>query len=125
MANYVSLENLEVYKLARRLSVLGWEIYGSLELSTKRIMGDQFIRSTDSIGANIAEGYGRFHFLDKVRFYYNARGSLIESMHWFDLVEERIGLDKIYKTNYLQIYKEIRLALNGLIKSTMKAKNNS
>ncbi|GIV44793.1 MAG: hypothetical protein KatS3mg035_1916 [Bacteroidia bacterium] len=31
-------------------------------------MGDQFVRATDSIGANIAEGYGRFHYLEKLKF---------------------------------------------------------
>jgi len=43
-------------------------------------MGDQFIRSIDSITANIAEGFGRFHFLDRRKFYYNARGSLLEAI---------------------------------------------
>lgn len=79
MANkYILLKNLEVYKLARMLSEIGWEAYNSLDWQTKKTIGDQFIESTDSAGANIAEGYGRFHYLDKIKFYYNARGSLTE-----------------------------------------------
>ncbi len=31
-------------------------------------MGDQFIKSIDSVGANIADGYGRFHYLDRINF---------------------------------------------------------
>lgn len=67
------LENLEVYKLARKLSLISWEIYQSLDWQNKKIIGNQFISSIDSIGANIAEGYGRFHYLDKIKFLYNAK----------------------------------------------------
>ena len=84
------LNDLEVYKLARELSKIGWEIYQNLNWQTKKIMGDQFIESTDSVGANIAEGYGRFHYLDKIKFYYNSRASLIEcNEHWIELLKER------------------------------------
>jgi four helix bundle protein len=44
------------------------------------IIGSQFITAINSIGANIAEGYGRFHYLDKNKFMYNARGSLMENI---------------------------------------------
>ena len=37
--------------------------------------------SIGSIGSNLAEGYGRFHYLDRNKFNYNARGSLIEALH--------------------------------------------
>ena len=53
-------------------------------------MGDQFIEAVDSVGANIAEGYGRFHYLDRIKFYYNSRASLIEcNEHWIELLKER------------------------------------
>ena len=76
---YIQLKNLEVYKLARELSSIAWDIYKSLDWRDKKIMGDQFISSTDSFGANIAEGYTRYHFLDKIKFLYNARASLVEA----------------------------------------------
>lgn len=66
--NYLTLDNLEVYKLARQLSKEAWKIYKKLDWQIRKIIGDQFIRATDSIGANIAEGYGRYHFLDKIKF---------------------------------------------------------
>ena len=61
---YIVLKDLEVYRLARELSSMGWDIYDKLDWQDRKTMGDQFIRSTDSVGANIAEGYGRFHYLD-------------------------------------------------------------
>lgn len=121
---YLLLENLKVYRLARELSAISWKVYEPLEWRIKKIMGDQFIESTDSIGANIAEGYGRFHYLDKVKFYYNARGSLLESRHWRDLLVERKFINAIDRNKYLAIYRELGLGLNGLIKSAMDARNN-
>lgn len=121
---YLSLDKLEAYKLSRALSQCSWETYEALNWEIKKIIGNQFITSVDSVGANVAEGYGRFHYLDKVKFYYNARGSLLESRHWLDLLEERKFTDKEGKTRFLHIYKELRLVLNGLIKSAMEAKKS-
>ncbi len=48
------------------------------------------IQSIDSVGANIAEGYARYHYLDRIKFYYIARASLSEGAgHWIDLGFER------------------------------------
>lgn len=63
---YITLEKLEAYQLARELSRIAWEIYIELPYEVKWKTGLQFVDSTDSVGANIAEGYGRFHYLDKV-----------------------------------------------------------
>lgn len=122
---YLSLDRLEIYKRARELSSISWIIYESLEWQIKKILGDQFIESTDSVGANIAEGYGRFHYLDKVKFYYNSRGSLLESRHWFDLLVERKLVKQEYIKTYLEIYTELRPGLNALIRSTMIRKKNN
>jgi len=65
---YIKLFDLEVYKIAREISEVVWGIYGSLSWQEKKILGDQYIESADSIGANIAEGYGRFHYPTKSNF---------------------------------------------------------
>jgi len=89
MENYISLGNLEVYKTAIKISGESWVIYERFDWHTKKIMGDQWIEATDSMGANVAEGYGRFHYLDRIKFYYNSRGSLFETKHWLFLLKER------------------------------------
>jgi four helix bundle protein len=83
------LEDLEIYTLSRQISRDAWELYRVFSWEVKKVLGDQFISAIDSISANIAEGWGRFHFLDRNRFNYNARGSLVESIHWVDLLIER------------------------------------
>jgi len=124
MNKFIPLKELEVYKLARKLSKLGWEVYQEMDWQTKKIIGEQFISSLDSIGANIAEGYGRYHYLDQIKFYYNARGSLRESCeHWLELLKER----KIIKERNYQkmktIAQDLSVKLNNFIASTYKQKN--
>jgi len=93
--DYIQLQNLDVYKLSRELSRVGWESYERLDWQDKKIMGDQLIEAIDSIGANIAEGYKRYHYLDKTKFYYNARASVSEACdHWLELLYERGRIDK-------------------------------
>lgn len=123
--NYLELQDLEVYKLSREYSKLAWRIYQPLDWQKKKIIGDQLITSVDSVGASIAEGYGRFHYLDKNKFYYNARGSLLESGHWFGLFFER-GI--IFKEEFQEIKnlrEKILFKLNILIKSQYNNKKVS
>ncbi len=107
MKDYVKLGDLAVYKLAYNLSNHAWKIFDRFAWQDKKIIGDQFIRSVDSVGANIAEGYGRFHYLDRIKFYYNSRGSLLESKHWTLLLKNRSKITNdefkvlIYKLNSL------------------------
>lgn len=124
MGKYIELKNLEVYKLAREISKLSWEIYEKLNWQAKKIIGDQFIESMDSIGANIAEGYGRFHYLDKIKFYYNARGSLLEAEHWTALLNERKLAGRDILLVLYRKFRQLNIKLNRFINSTFKAKEN-
>jgi len=120
---YIKLEDLEVYKLARELSKMGWAIYSKMTWQTRKIIGDQFIESIDSIVANIAESYGRYHYLDRIRFLYNSRGSLLESInHWLSLMEEREIISKEEFTNVKMISDKLSLKLNNYIQSIYNSK---
>lgn len=114
----MDLRDLEVYKLAREISQDAWEIYKEMDWQTKKVIGDQFITASDSISANIAEGFGRFHYLDRNKFNYNARGSLIETLHWTDLLKERELIeDQTYKTLSVKLRK-LMIKLNNYISTT-------
>lgn len=75
----------------------------------------QIRRSALSISANIAEGYGRKHTLDKINFYYNARGSLTETQSHLEYAkkvgyikkEEAVMLDETLERLYHEINKII------------------
>jgi len=112
------LKDLEIYKISRKISKKAWKIYERSNWEDKKIMGDQWIESIDSIGANIAEGFGRFHYLDKNKFNYNARGSLLEAIHWTELLEERKKLNTDEIAFFASEFEELHLKLNSYIKST-------
>jgi four helix bundle protein len=115
------LEDLVVYHLALEISRLAWAIYNKLPKEQQYSQGRQFIDAADSIGANIAEGYGRYHYKDSLKFYYNSRGSLYETKHWITLINQReiITNETYIEMKYL-IEKE-QLKLNNFINS-IKAK---
>ena len=122
---YIKLKDLEVYTLAREISRVGWEIYEKLSWQDKKVMGDQFIESTDSVGANIAEGYKRFHYLDKIKFYYNARASLAEcAEHWVELLLERKKVRNDEYARYAEIAGKLSVKLSNFISGTYKAKEH-
>ncbi len=122
--NYIKLGDLDVYVLAIKLSDIAWAIYEKMDWQIKKIIGDQFIEAIDSIGANIAEGYGRFHYKDRVKFYYNARGSLTESKHWILLLFRRKIINKTEYKKLLTQTEKIHKKLNSHINSCYKSLNN-
>lgn len=121
---YIELKDLDAYKLSREYSNKCWRIYRKLNWELRKIIGNQMITSVDSVGANIAEGYGRFHYLDKNKFYYNARGSLLESGHWIGLLFERNIIKEEEHFELIELKEKINAKTNGLIKSQYNRKNN-
>ena len=73
-----SFEDLDCWKMAREVREIVRQIVGGLPNEEKYRLGDQLTRASRSITANIAEGYGRFHYLDSSKFFSNARGSTYE-----------------------------------------------
>jgi len=117
---YIKLGDLDIYKQSVELSSIVWNKYKQMDWQIKKIIGDQYIRATDSIGANIAEGYGRFHYKDRIRFYYNARGSLTETKHWTLLLYQRKMLNQTEYNSTLHKLDFIHKKLNTYISSCYK-----
>jgi len=74
------------------------------------------VRSADSIGANIAEGFGRYHFKENKNFCYLSRGSLVETKGWIKKAKTRKLISKIQHTDYANKLSIIHLKLNTYIK---------
>jgi four helix bundle protein len=75
-------------------------------------VGIQLVRSADSIGANIAEAFGRWHRADQRRLLLVARGSLQETEHWVGLAQDRGLLSEDAGAEL----PELGRILNGLIR---------
>ena len=82
MTKYLQIDDVIAYKKAHDLSNYVWDIATKWNILAQKTIGVQFIRSTDSISANMAEGFGRQTRNDKVKFYYYARASVYESLDW-------------------------------------------
>lgn len=66
----------EVWKQSSKIRVWISSLAKQFPGEEKYRLADQIIRSSRSIGNNIAEGHGRFHYQDNIRFCIMARGSL-------------------------------------------------
>lgn len=86
---YLNLSKIEAYVQAYRLSNEIWEMVSKWEKFERWTVGIQITRSADSIAANIAEGFGRYHKKDKIRFYRYSFGSMEETRHWSDKTRDR------------------------------------
>lgn len=84
----------------------------------------QIRRAVSSITGNIAEGYGRYHYKDKTRFYTIARGSSAEVQNYLIIAKDLnfITDDEFDKIKVLS-YEGYKL-ICGLMQSTNKFKAN-
>jgi four helix bundle protein len=115
---YLKLNDIDAYKRAFHLSNKVWSIVILWEYFPKNTVGSQFVRSVDSISANIAEGFGRYSKKDKIKFYRIAIGSLKESLDWNEKSKYRgIILEADYN-EILQDLNRLHLEINQLIKYT-------
>ena len=80
----MKLEDLQVYQLSMEVGETVWRIVDGWSYFGKDTIGKQLVRASDSIAANIGEGFGRFHFKDAKKFAYYSRGSLFESKIWIE-----------------------------------------
>ena len=72
-------EDLDCWKASREVRLfVAREVVPVLPKDEKFRLSAQILDAARSITANIAEGYGRFHYLDNSKFCSNARGSCTE-----------------------------------------------
>ncbi len=86
---------------------------------------DQVVRAVRSASANIAEGYGRYHYQENIQFCRQARGSLYELLDHFTVaLDERYINQSKFEEFRTQILESVKI-LNGYIKYLRKEKKNS
>ena len=117
------LKKLQVWVRAKGYAVKIYkQVLHLLPPEEKWNLNQQLRRSSLSISANIAEGYGRFYYQDNVRFCYNARGSLEETLsHLIFCLEVDFIPESLYKELESE-GEEIEKMLNGYIAFLKKSK---
>lgn len=95
-----TFEDLKILRSAEEISDSIWKRVVEWDDFAKDVVGKQIAKSADSIGANIAESFGRFNYGEKLQFLYYARGSLFETKYWLNRTKTR-GL---LHSNEVQVY---------------------
>ena len=119
-----NFEKLEIYQLAEKLADEIWYIVEKWQYFEKDTVGKQIVRSADSIGANIAEGNGRYNYKDNQRFIRIARGSLNETRHWLRRAYNRNLLTREEIAKLKPIIEDLTPKLNGYLRYLKNTSTN-
>ncbi|MBW1981815.1 MAG: four helix bundle protein [Deltaproteobacteria bacterium] len=119
-----TLEDLECWKCCREVRLfVAKEVVAILPREERFRLGDQLIKAARSSTANIAEGYGRFHYMDNAKFCSNARGSCWEVLdHLITAYDEGLISAEILSRGRDLVHQAIK-HLNGYMKYLQRAAN--
>lgn len=112
----LQLEDLEVYIDANLIADEIWSLVSKWDYFQKDTIGKQIVKSSDSIGANISEGYGRYFHKENLQFCYYSRGSLYETKTWLLKAYNRALISEEKYTELNNKASALQKKLNGYIK---------
>jgi len=113
---FQTFEDLEVYKAAREFRKAMYSVNRRLPDFEKYGLGSQIRRAAVSLTNNIAEGHGRFHYPDQIRFFLHSRGSLEELVDDLNVCEDEEYLSSVEVQNFKEQAKGVLKLLNGYIR---------
>ena len=112
--------DLEAWECAHQLTLRIYEITRNFPHDELYGIISQLRRAATSVTANIAEGFSRYHFKDKINFYYHARGSVSEVESFFFVARDLHYIRPDQFAEICQLAISVRRLINGLIKSIDK-----
>src|SRR5215216_2342196 len=112
-----TFEDLRVLKSAEEITDSIWKIVVQWDEFAKDVVGKQITRSADSVGANIAESFGRFNFGEKLQFLYYSRGSIFETKYWLNRTRVRGLMKPDEVQGYVNRLTELARQLNSFASS--------
>ncbi len=113
-------DDLEVWHKANEFLMKIYDICEGFPKEEKYLLKRQLIDSASSIGANIAEGFGRYHYQENIQFLRIARGSAAESKNHIIVARNRAYITTQEFESLVEDSRIIRVMLNKLIKATQK-----
>jgi len=112
------LEDLRILKTVEEIADAVWKQVVVWDEFAKDVVGKQITRAVDSVGANIAESYGRFNYGEKLQFLYYSRGSLFETKYWLNraLARNLMKTDEMkgYATRLSDVARQLNTFANSL-----------
>ena len=117
--------DIEAWKLARKLRTAVYRVIKKLPVEERYDLASQLRRAAISCTANIAEGYGRFHFQENVQFCRISRGSIYETQdHLITCLDNEYIAKDEYKSIWDLTENAIRV-LDGYIRYLKKLHDRS
>ena len=113
---FQTFEDLETYKSARGFRKTMYAVSRRLPAFEKFELASQIRRASVSLTNNIAEGHGRFHYLDQIRFVLQARGSLEELIDDLNVCEDEKYLPPAEITELKQGGWHVLKLINGYLR---------
>jgi four helix bundle protein len=123
LAVFKHFYELPVYKVCRNFRKEVSVLAKSFPKEERFLLTAQILDATRSITANIAEGFGRFHYQENIQFCRQSRGSLTETMEHLITAYDETYIDKITLENFNKKYKHCLKELNTYIKYLKTAKS--
>jgi len=123
-----SFRDLEVYQLARQLSLEIFKTSKSFPKEEMYSLTDQIRRSSRSVSAQIAEAWAKRrykkHFISKLT---DADGEQQETQHWIETALDCGYITAIHSKDLLERYASVGRMLNSMINKadSFCSKNNS
>lgn len=115
---YLTIDKIDAYVASFNMSNKVWHTVLKWENFEQRTVGQQLVRACDSISANIAEGFGRYHKKDKIKFYKYSYGSMEETKGWLRKATVRKLITEEEKNEFLISLEQMPKAINQLIHYT-------
>lgn len=107
---------LECWKKCKELrEVIKTEVITKLPNEEKYRLADQLIRAARSTTNNIAEGWGKFHYKDQIKYCYQARGSCAEIIDLMVIAFEEKYCSKETFDSIEKLAQESMKLINGYI----------
>jgi four helix bundle protein len=120
----MKLEDMEIYNISMEIGDEIWFSVVEWENLAKYSIGQQIVRSADSIAANISEGYGRYHFKDRKNFMFYARGSHYETITWLTKARNRKIISNEFFEGIIAKMEKLGVKMNNYI-NTLESKTNN
>ena len=114
--HYQTFEDLEAYQVAREFRKAVYRVAKRLPEEEKFGLASQIRRAAVSLTNNIAEGHGRFHFLEQIKFMLQARGSLEELLDDLNVCEDEAYLAAQESETLKQEGWRVHKLINGYIR---------
>ncbi len=118
MQRIAKFTDLEAWKEAHRLTLIIYEIVGEFHKEEMYGLTSQLKRAAVSIESCIAEGFCRYHYKDRLNFYYDARGSLGEVESQSITAKDLKFMSQTDFDRVIAQTEKVGVILGGLIRST-------